>query len=145
MKSESGRAAYDWSAETTIYIQKDARKMGAGRKLYVMLEQISRAQNITNLYACIGYPFFPAGLEILSICYKPRGRSLGAFSRKKSSYPILAFRISRACVMMAAWSTAMTPPSVTLYFFSRIRFPLSFFWIQAFVRIPFSSFSRLSM
>lgn len=51
-----GRAAYDWSAETTIYIQKDARKMGAGRKLYEMLEQISRAQNITNLYACIGYP-----------------------------------------------------------------------------------------
>ena len=45
-----GRAAYDWSAETTIYIQKDARKMGAGRKLYEMLEQISRAQNITNLY-----------------------------------------------------------------------------------------------
>ena len=32
------------------------RKMGIGKKLYHALEEISRAQNITNLYACIGYP-----------------------------------------------------------------------------------------
>lgn len=51
-----GRQAYDWSAETTIYLMKDKQKMGLGRLLYQSLEDISRAQNILNLNACIGYP-----------------------------------------------------------------------------------------
>lgn len=51
-----GRAAYSWSAEVSIYLRKDRRKMGIGRALYHALEDISRAQNITNLNACIGYP-----------------------------------------------------------------------------------------
>lgn len=29
-----GRAAYDWSCELTIYLARDARKMGLGRQLY---------------------------------------------------------------------------------------------------------------
>ena len=41
-----GRAAYDWSAETTIYIKKDCRHSGVGKLLY----------HVINLYACIGYP-----------------------------------------------------------------------------------------
>ena len=49
-----GRAAYDWSAEVSIYLKEDKRKMGIGKKLYQVLEEISRAQNITNLNACIG-------------------------------------------------------------------------------------------
>lgn len=51
-----GRAAYDWSAEVTIYLKEEQRKNGLGRKLYAALEDISKAQNITNLNACIGYP-----------------------------------------------------------------------------------------
>ena len=51
-----GRAAYDWSAEVSIYLKEDRRKMGIGRRLYQELERISKAQNITNLNACIGYP-----------------------------------------------------------------------------------------
>lgn len=51
-----GRAAYDWSAEVTIYLKENKRKMGLGRKLYKVLEDISKAQNILNLNACIGYP-----------------------------------------------------------------------------------------
>lgn len=51
-----GRAAYSWGAETSIYIREDSRKMGIGKKLYDMIEKISRAQNIFNLNACIGYP-----------------------------------------------------------------------------------------
>ena len=51
------RAAYDWAAETTIYIHENIKKMGAGRKLYETLETILSAQNISNLYACIAYPF----------------------------------------------------------------------------------------
>lgn len=51
-----GRAAYSWAAETSIYLREDCRKMGIGRRLYASLEEISRQQNILNLYACIGYP-----------------------------------------------------------------------------------------
>lgn len=51
-----GRAAYAWSAETSIYIDKNCRHKGLGRALYNKLEAISRLQGITNLYACIGVP-----------------------------------------------------------------------------------------
>ena len=51
-----GRAAYDWAVETTIYIRKDRQKTGVGKKLYEALEKVLHAQNICNLYACIGYP-----------------------------------------------------------------------------------------
>lgn len=49
------RPAYDWSCETTIYLHKDYRFMGAGRKLYNKLFDILKKQNITNIYACITY------------------------------------------------------------------------------------------
>lgn len=51
-----GRAAYDWAVETTIYIRRDRQKTGVGKKLYSALEKLLAAQNICNLYACIGYP-----------------------------------------------------------------------------------------
>ena len=50
-----GRKAYELSAETTIYLNPDKKKMGIGKKLYSVLEEIAKAQNITNLYSCIGY------------------------------------------------------------------------------------------
>ncbi len=50
------RAAYDWSCETTIYIDHELRKSGMGRMLYEALEEKLKAQGIRNLYACIGYP-----------------------------------------------------------------------------------------
>lgn len=49
-----GRAAYQWAAETTIYIGESNRKQGLGRKLYEALEEVSKAQHILNLNACIG-------------------------------------------------------------------------------------------
>ena len=54
-----GRAAYDHTAETTIYLKKSKTKMGLGRMLYETLERISLAQNIFNMNACIGYPEVP--------------------------------------------------------------------------------------
>ena len=51
-----GRAAYDWSAEVTIYLRMDARHKGIGGRLYRTLEDIARAQGILNLNACIGVP-----------------------------------------------------------------------------------------
>lgn len=50
-----GRAAYDHAAEMTIYLSDDARGLGLGRRLYAALEELSRAQNIYDLYACIGW------------------------------------------------------------------------------------------
>ena len=50
------REAYDHCAESTIYLALDARKHGLGKRLYRALEEFSLAQNIYNLYACIGEP-----------------------------------------------------------------------------------------
>ena len=49
-----GRAAYAWSAETTIYLREDERGHGLGARLYQALENVLRAQGVLNLYACIG-------------------------------------------------------------------------------------------
>ena len=50
-----GRAAYDWSAETTIYLRMDARQKGFGRKLYEALEQELIKRHFLNAYACITF------------------------------------------------------------------------------------------
>lgn len=50
-----GRAAYDWGEETTIYLRRDVRGHGLGRRLYQALEDVSRLRGILNLNACIGY------------------------------------------------------------------------------------------
>ena len=50
------RAAYAWSAETSIYVREDCRGQQAGSRLYLALEDILKKQNILNLNACIAYP-----------------------------------------------------------------------------------------
>ena len=50
------RAAYDRAVETTIYMDKNLKHKGMGKKLYKALEQALELQKITNLYACIAYP-----------------------------------------------------------------------------------------
>ena len=50
------RAAYQWSVEMSIYLDKDQKRNGLGRMLYEELEKRLKAQGILNLYACIGYP-----------------------------------------------------------------------------------------
>ena len=50
------RAAYDWSCETTIYLDRAARRHGLGEILYQALETKLAAMGILNMYACIGYP-----------------------------------------------------------------------------------------
>ncbi len=51
-----GRAAYDWSVETSLYVRRDKRQMGLGTALYNALEAILQKQNVCNLCACITYP-----------------------------------------------------------------------------------------
>lgn len=50
------RAAYAWSAETSIYVREGAGRQGIGTLLYKRLEDILRGQHICNLCACITYP-----------------------------------------------------------------------------------------
>lgn len=50
------RAAYSWAVETSIYIDKNLRKTGLGKRLYNALEDILKKQGILNLNACIAYP-----------------------------------------------------------------------------------------
>ncbi len=50
------RAAYDWSAELSIYLAHDATGCGLGRRLYEVLEAEMKKSGFLNLYACIGYP-----------------------------------------------------------------------------------------
>lgn len=51
-----GRAAYDWSVETSIYVKEDTHHLGIGKALYTALEEILRKQHVCNVCACISYP-----------------------------------------------------------------------------------------
>ena len=50
------RAAYDHSCELSIYLDRNAKGRGYGRRLYEAMEEKLKAQGIRNLYACIGDP-----------------------------------------------------------------------------------------
>lgn len=47
------RAAYNWAAETSIYVKQNKRGLGIGKALYRQLEYYLKLQNIVNLNACI--------------------------------------------------------------------------------------------
>lgn len=49
------RKAYDWAVETSIYVDKNCKRNGCGKRLYQALEKILKKQHISNLYACIAY------------------------------------------------------------------------------------------
>lgn len=50
-----GRAAYDWSVETTIYIDQKYKQKGIGKALYISLENLLKTQGFLNMNACIAY------------------------------------------------------------------------------------------
>ena len=51
-----GRAAYDWSVETSIYVDRASRGRHVGTRLLDALEALLALQGITNAEACIAYP-----------------------------------------------------------------------------------------
>lgn len=52
----NSREAYDWSVETSIYLARDVRHGGLGRKLHDALKQCLIAMDITNMCALIAVP-----------------------------------------------------------------------------------------
>ena len=50
------RPAYDWSVETSIYVDSNLRHSGVGRALHDALERVLGAMGILNLNACIAWP-----------------------------------------------------------------------------------------
>ena len=54
------RAAYDWIAETSIYVRTDAHRRGIARKLYGVLLEVMRLQGITQAVGVITLPGTPS-------------------------------------------------------------------------------------
>jgi L-amino acid N-acyltransferase YncA len=50
------RAAYDWIAETSIYVHADARRRGIARTLYGVLLEVMRLQGINQAVGVITMP-----------------------------------------------------------------------------------------
>jgi phosphinothricin acetyltransferase len=79
------RAAYQWSADVSVYVRADAHRRGIGRALYAALLRIIAAQGFYNAYAGITLPnpssvglhesmgFRPVGV------YRAVGYKLGAW------------------------------------------------------------------
>ena len=51
----SKREAYDWTAATSIYVDKNYRRMGVGSLLYKHLEEHLKKMGIENLLAGVAY------------------------------------------------------------------------------------------
>lgn len=49
------REAFNWSATTSIYIDKDYRRKGIGSLLYDALEKAAKERGIVNLFAVVAY------------------------------------------------------------------------------------------
>ncbi len=47
------RAAYQWSAELTVYLDREARGRGLAKRLYDKLFPLLRMQNVRNVYGAI--------------------------------------------------------------------------------------------
>ena len=50
------REAYKWCVELSVYLDKDLRRQGLGRKLYSELERQLKEMGFLNLNACIAMP-----------------------------------------------------------------------------------------
>ena len=50
------RAAYDWSVETSIYVEQHRKRQGIGRLLHDALEQELQRWHFLNMNACVACP-----------------------------------------------------------------------------------------
>ncbi len=50
------RAAYDWCAELSVYLDRDYTRRGYGRKLYALLMDLLALQNVKTAVGCVTVP-----------------------------------------------------------------------------------------
>lgn len=50
------RAAYQWDAELSIYLDRDHRSSGLGSRLYGILMEILKLQGVRTVYGCVTIP-----------------------------------------------------------------------------------------
>lgn len=54
------REAYQWSAELSIYLDRNFTGQGFGRKLYALLIELLKAQGVRTVYGCVTVPNAPS-------------------------------------------------------------------------------------
>lgn len=54
--SYRSRAAYDWGAELSVYVDKNAHHSGIGTALYTALIELLRNMNFQTVYGIVTYP-----------------------------------------------------------------------------------------
>ena len=67
------RAAYDWIAETSIYVRADAQRRGIARKLYGVLLEAMRLQGINQAVGVITLPGVPSVALHEGMGFRPAG------------------------------------------------------------------------
>lgn len=67
------RAAYQWNAELSIYLDREYTARGAGKKLYGMLIDILRLQGIRTVYGNVTVPNEKSERLHLSMGFQPAG------------------------------------------------------------------------
>lgn len=50
------RAAYQWNAELSVYLDRSHRSFGLGTRLYTVLMDILRLQGVRNVFGCVTLP-----------------------------------------------------------------------------------------
>lgn len=73
------RAAYQWSAEVTVYVGASWRRKGVGRAVYTSLFECLRVQGYYNAFAAIALPNDASVMMHEKLGFKPVGvyRSVG--------------------------------------------------------------------
>jgi len=67
------RAAYDWIAETSIYVHPDAQRRGIARRLYGTLLDVMRLQGLTQAVGVITLPGTPSVTLHEAMGFTPAG------------------------------------------------------------------------
>ena len=67
------RAAYQWSAELSVYLDRDARGRGLGRRLYAAVTDLLRLQNVATAYALVTTPNEPSDRFHLAMGFRVAG------------------------------------------------------------------------